>query len=88
MLEQREELKRQAGIHAENLEEYKKALNGIVASPFGQFVFKEFVKALGVFTPKSGRDGVALIEDAARRNFYLQCIRPYLEPELRQIIEG
>lgn len=72
----------------ENIEQYQMALNGIAATEYGEHVLKVFVKALGVFTAKPGRDGVTLVEDAARRAFYFSFIRQHLNPELRQKIES
>lgn len=88
LLAQRENNAAQNEIVKENMVIYAKALNAVAATPNGEAVLKTMVKALEVFTAKSGRDGVALIEVNTKRNFYFEFIRPYLEPQLRQKIEG
>lgn len=72
----------------ENMEAYAKSLNAMAMSPNGEIVLKTLIKALEVFTVKSGRDGVALIEVNTKRNFYFEFIRPYLEPSIRQRLEN
>lgn len=72
----------------ENKEAYAKALNVMAQTKNGELVLKTLIKALEVFSPKSGRDGVALIEVNTKRNFYLEFIRPYLEPHNRHNLEG
>lgn len=71
----------------ENMEEFKKALNGVAASPNGNYVLKIFIKALGVFAVKPNCDGMSLVKDKALREFYLSFIRPYLDDEIRQDLE-
>jgi len=74
-------------IAKERAEEYRKAINGVAATPNGELVLKTFIKALGVFAVKPNRDGMALVSDKALRDFYLTFIRPYLDEDLRRNIE-
>ena len=68
---QRDERKRLEELVIENQKDYQKALNDMAASPSGSLVLKTLIKACGVFDPKNGVDGVALIENNAKRNLYL-----------------
>ena len=70
------------------MDEYAKELNGVAASPNGKFFLKRLIKGIGVFTPQKGKDGVALIENNAQRNIYLELIRPHLEPQIRMELEN
>lgn len=89
LLASRKERERKEAVAIENALEYQTALNGVAASPNGKLVFKTLIKACGVFDPdKEGSDGVALIRQSERRNFYLKFIRPYLEPQQRQELES
>lgn len=87
IIARRKEEDRLRDLAIENEAEYKKALNGMAASPNGKLVLKTLIKACGVFDPKEGTDGVALIENNAKRNLYLRFIRPYLEPQMKQELE-
>ncbi len=87
LMDMQEGVKTHEAIALENAGEYRKALNSIGSSPNGQFVLKYMIKALGVFTVKPNRDGMALVADKANRDFYLTMIRPYLDKDLRQEIE-
>lgn len=71
----------------ESLAEYKKALNGVCATPNGQFVMRSLIKALGVFEPR--RDySQGLVEFNAKRDVYLGLIRPFLTAEIIRELEN
>lgn len=72
----------------ENEAAYKEALNSIVSTPNGMFVFKTLLKALGVFAVVPSSDGVSMVADKALRDFYLSVIRPYLDTDLRRDMEN
>jgi len=84
---QREKAKEFGDIAAEEVETYKKALNSMAASEHGKIVLKTLIKACGVFSPDRGGDVSALIRQSERRNVYLEVIRPFINPELRQELE-
>jgi hypothetical protein len=88
LIQRRENSEAAASQILENVEDYKKALNAIAASPNGSLVFKTLIKASGVFTPSHLTDALALIDGNAKRNFYLELIRPHLEPSIRQELEN
>lgn len=88
LIAQQLDKERQKEIAIENLEEYRKALNGVAATPNGQLVFKTFIKAFGVFAVRPSRTDVALVEHKALREFYLTLIRPHLDTDLRQTLEN
>lgn len=88
LLQQQREREDRVGLSEEQYEDYKKALNGVASTPNGQFVLKTFIKAMGVFTVKPTREGVALVGDKALRDFYLTMIRPHLDTTLRQELEN
>lgn len=87
LLRQRAEVARQRELAGEELAEYVKALQGVAATEYGQHVLKTFIKVLGVFEVGKSTDGVSLVEERARRAFYLKMIRPHLAPEICHIIE-
>ena len=88
LLQQQRERDERAGMSEQQYEDYKKALNGVASTPNGQFVLKTFIKAMGVFSVKPTREGVALVGDKALRDFYLTMIRPHLDVTLRQELEN
>lgn len=88
LLEQQAERENSEAIAKERREEYKKALNGVAATPNGELVLKTLIKAFGVFAVKPNRDGMALVADKALRDFYLTFIRPYLDEDLRRELEN
>lgn len=84
---QREQAKVLGNVASEQVEEYKKALNSMASSEHGALVFKTLINACGVFAPDKGTDVASLIRQSERRNVYLECIRPLLEPSIRQELE-
>lgn len=88
ILKAAEERKKLEDTIIENQEDYALALNGLAVTPNGKHFLKTLIKACHVFTPKSGLDGVALIETNTKRNLYLEFIRPYLEPAIRKDLEN
>lgn len=88
MLMQEAERRKADEIVIENIAEYAKALVEVANTPNGAYVFKIMVRAMGVFTVKPNRDGMALVGDKALRDFYLTYLRPHLDAETRQIIES
>lgn len=77
-----------AEVIIENIEEHKRALNGVASTPNGQLFLKNLISHCGVFTANPVRDAALLVEDAAKRNVYLKLIRPYLDVSLRNKIES
>ena len=87
LLKAREARDKQEAVILENQEEYKKALNSVIGTPNGALVFKTLIKACGVFAPDRGTDVASLIRQSEKRNVYLEFVRPYLTPELKQEVE-
>ena len=88
LLSSREDRERQEAIIIENALEFQKALNGVASTPNGELVLKTLIKASGVFSSKGKLDGVALIRASDKSDFYLDFIRPYLEPNIRKELEN
>lgn len=84
---EREKQKAAEAIMIENMEEFAKALNDVAGSPSGKLFLRTLIKACGVFIPDLEKDGVTLVENKAKRNLYLQLVRPFLEPKLKQELE-
>lgn len=83
----REQAKVLGDLASEQVDEYKRALNSMAASEHGALVLKILINGLGVFSPDRGTDVAALIRQSERRNVYLELIRPFLEPNLKQELE-
>ena len=79
--EQRKELEK---LGAENLEEYKKALNIVAGSQAGKYFLKCLIKALKPFDPINIKGDVDAV---VQRNVYLEKIRPYLNDDIRKELE-
>ena len=71
---------------AEEVEDYKKALNGIAGSEYGTFFFRKLIRYCGIHAVKR-TDPTHMFEMGIKANVYNELIRPYLEPEIRAEIE-
>jgi hypothetical protein len=90
-----DKLKEQAALRAqkeaveiENIDEYKKALNGMASSEYGKLFLKTLLKYCNIFEYNNSLDGMKLIENNAKKNLYVYLIRQFLEPEIRRDIES
>ena len=88
LIASREAREKQEAVIIENIKEYKKALNDMAASPSGELVLKTLIKVCGAYAPNGNLDAVSLIRANAKSDIYLEFIRPFLEPELKQKIES
>lgn len=86
ILKQREERELNEALGVEGLEDYKTALNGMAASPYGRVVLQTIINASGVFEPINTGDAKSLLR-ANDRNLYLKFIRPFLKEEVRKDLE-
>ncbi len=71
----------------EEIAEYKTALNGMAASPNGQYFLKKLIRYCGIYSFDAKIDPAKLVADEARRKVYLELVRPFLEPETRNELE-
>ena len=83
----REEQERFKEIIGEKREEYKQALNGMAATPNGQYVLKILINYCGIFGFQNKLDPAKLVEENGMRRVYLEAIRPFLTPENKEQIE-
>lgn len=74
-------------ILEEEIAEYKSALNGMAATPNGQYFLKKLIRYCGVYSYDHKIDPAMLVEKAALRKVYLELIRPFLEIETRNTLE-
>ena len=77
----REAMLKQEAIAKESEEDYKNALNGMAATPNGQFVLKQLIRYCGVFAHDDVLNPAKLVEDRGKRSVYLKLIRPYLDKQ-------
>ena len=75
-------------LEIKNLEEFAKHVNSMFATDSGTLFAKYWLREMGLFTHEPKLDGAALVEDRGAKRFYLQYVRPYLTPEIKQQIEG
>ena len=85
---QREDVEKIGELCSEGREAYRKAINGVAASPNGKIFLQTLIKAIHVFDPITAKDNIALIECNAQKNVYLKYIRPYLEPDVKKELEN
>lgn len=71
----------------EELEEWKRCINGLAATPNGQLFLRSMIQFSGLFVPGNIRDTLGMVEDKCKAAFYLQWVRPYLDEQLRKEIE-
>lgn len=87
LLNERQEVERFKDIAGEKYEEYKTALNGMAATPNGQYFLKFLTRYCGVFAFQSKLDPAKMVEENGMRRVYLEAIRPHLTHETRMEIE-
>lgn len=87
ILNDRAERERFKEIAGEKYEEYKQALNGMAATPNGQYFLQFLTRYCGVFAYQSKLDPARMVEENGMRRVYLEAIRPHLIPESREVIE-
>lgn len=64
---------------------FKLAVDRIADTDDGKLFLKVMIRYCGIFSPSKAEN---LIEQAARRNLYLELIRPFLNVQLRKEIES
>ena len=89
-----EALERMAGKDAaeekfiDDLEEWKKCVQSIAGSPNGTQFLKVMVRHMGLYAPPNTANTVKMVEDAGKRGFYLNFVRPYLTATHKGEIES
>jgi len=73
-------------ILAEEIDEYKKALNGMAGSEYGIYFFRKMIRYCGIHAVKR-TDPTHMFEMGIKANVYNELVRPYLAPEIRAEIE-
>lgn len=71
----------------ERIEEWKDCLNRLVKIPDAQHFFRHLIKHAEIFKTPDTRNTVKMVENAGKKAFYLDYVRPYLTDELRKAIE-
>lgn len=86
LLREHKQLEKLGAIAKEGEEDYRKALNGVASTENGQIFLRTLIEVGGIFDPIDTSSPHALLK-SNERNTYLRLIRPYLNPEMRRIIE-
>ena len=86
--EAREKKKQQEALLAEEVADYKEALNRLFSTPDGQYFLKKLIKYCGVNSFDNSLNPIKDVKDAERRKVYYELIHPYLDKTIRmEIIE-
>jgi hypothetical protein len=71
----------------ENAEEWKKAVLGVASTPNGQHFLKMMCRHAKVLAPPSPENATQVVLNAARQEFYLRYVRPFLDANHKGVIE-
>lgn len=71
----------------ENAEEWKKAVLGVASTPNGQHFLKMMCRHAKVLAPPSPENATQVVLNAARQEFYLRYVRPFLDATHKGEIE-
>lgn len=71
----------------EEAEQYKAALNHVASTENGQIVLKAILAYCGIFSDEK-LNAQDLLEAQGKRSVYLKAIRPYLDRQIRSLIEN
>lgn len=72
----------------EDHENWKSILNRMAGTGEGEYVLKILFKHADIFSVEDDYNGVMLVKDKAKSEFYRKYVRPYLVPDIRNKIEG
>ena len=70
----------------EELEEWKKCVNGLTSTPNGRMFIKSMLQHSGHWGPVKLVNQQPMV-NAIRADFYLRWVKPYLQPDLRKDVE-
>ncbi len=87
LLAQRESAKAKEKELIEKQEEWKLVVNRLAATADGEYFFQVMVKYSKLFQVDNEYNPAILLEDKAKREFYLKHMRPYLDKKLKSKIE-
>jgi len=73
---------------AQNREQYTKSLNAVASTPHGKVLLKALKDYCIGEVPVDITNQVALIRDGALRNFYIEMISRFLEPDQKQGVDN
>lgn len=74
-------------LRFENEMAYKEVVNRIFSTEDGKYFAKYLLKFCNVHGTEQSRDGVALVENNAKRSVYYRLVRGYLDKEVLTQIE-
>lgn len=84
---QKEEKRRREEITVEDVKKYKTALNAVIASPNGKYVFRALLRYMQFFEVPS-ENQLKMIEENGMKRLYLKMIRQFLEPTIKAELEN
>lgn len=87
LLNQQLERKQQEEIIIENQKEWKRVCNALGSSANGKHFLKMMIKHAGIFVVDPDDNGIKLLKEKGRKEFYLRHVRPYLEVDVRIDLE-
>jgi hypothetical protein len=88
LLEKKLAESKQKELIIERVEDYKKALDAVFASPEGKMMAKYMMRFMDIFNADPSFDGARLLEEKARRSYYTKMIRPFISKKRRMEIEN
>lgn len=79
--------KEQKEFQIEELEEWKKCVNGVAATPNGQMFLRSMIQFSGINDPPELSNPQRMVTNTIKAAFYLRWVRPFITPDLRKEIE-
>ena len=72
----------------EKEDEWRSAINRILATNDGKLMAKYMVKYVGLYAVDNTVDAARLLEKRAQRNLWLELFRKYLDPDVLVLVEN
>lgn len=79
--------KEQKEFQIEELEEWKKCVNGVAATPNGQMFLRSMIQFSGVNEPPELGNPQRMVTNTIKAAFYLRWVRPFINLNLRKEVE-
>lgn len=79
--------KEQKEFQIEEVEEWKKCVNGLASTPNGRMFIRSMIQFSGVNEPPELGNPQRMVTNTIKAAFYLRWVRPFVNPDLRKELE-
>lgn len=87
LLEAARQRKEDREFQVGELKQWKDCVNGVGSTPNGQLFLKSMIQYAGNLRPPTLSNPQKMLVNNIKAAFYLECVRPYLNPDIRKEVE-